>query len=74
MTKILLTPHADDETLFAAYTLLREKPLVVLCFTGAPRHGAYDVRLAGSGHLLHDLHAGSENNAGADGTVRAIVA
>ncbi len=44
--KILLTPHADDETLFAAYTLLREKPLVVLCMTGAPRHGSFDVRLA----------------------------
>ena len=44
--KVLLTPHADDETLFAAYTLLREKPLVVLCFAGAPRHGSFDVRLA----------------------------
>ncbi len=44
--KVLLTPHADDETLFAAYTLLREKPLVVLCFAGAPRHGEFDVRLA----------------------------
>ncbi len=44
--KILLAPHADDETLFAAYTLLREKPFVVLCFAGAPRHGSFDVRLA----------------------------
>ncbi len=44
--KILLTPHADDETLFACYTLLREKPLVVLCLPGAERHGAFDVRLA----------------------------
>ncbi len=43
--KILLTPHADDETLFACYTLLREKPLVVLCLPGAERHGAFDVRL-----------------------------
>ncbi len=44
--KILLAPHADDETLFAAYTLLREKPLVVLCRTGAPRHGSFVTRLA----------------------------
>jgi len=42
--KILLAPHADDETLFACYTLLREKPLVVLCLPGAPRHGSPEVR------------------------------
>lgn len=29
-TKILLSPHNDDETLFAAYTIMREKPLVVI--------------------------------------------
>jgi LmbE family N-acetylglucosaminyl deacetylase len=28
--KILLSPHPDDETLFAAFTILREKPLVVV--------------------------------------------
>ncbi len=44
--KILLTPHADDETLFACYTLLRERPNVVLCLPGAERHGALEVRLA----------------------------
>ncbi len=44
--KILLTPHADDETLFACYTLLRERPNVVLCFAGAERHGGLEVRLA----------------------------
>ncbi len=44
--KILLSPHADDETLFAAYTLLRENPLVVLCYPGAPRHGDFETRLA----------------------------
>ncbi len=43
--KILLTPHADDETLFACYTLLRERPLVVLCRPGAPRHGSFATRL-----------------------------
>lgn len=30
LTKILLAPHQDDEALFASYTLLREKPLVVV--------------------------------------------
>jgi LmbE family N-acetylglucosaminyl deacetylase len=28
---ILLSPHGDDETLFAAYTCLREKPHVIIC-------------------------------------------
>ncbi|MDH4038584.1 MAG: PIG-L family deacetylase [Candidatus Krumholzibacteria bacterium] len=29
---ILFSPHADDESLFAAYMCLRYKPLVVVCF------------------------------------------
>ena len=28
--KLLLSPHNDDECLFAAYTLMREKPLVIV--------------------------------------------
>lgn len=28
---LLLSPHPDDETLFAAFTIQREKPLVVIC-------------------------------------------
>ena len=28
--KLLLAPHNDDECLFAAYTLMREKPLVIV--------------------------------------------
>lgn len=31
---VLLAPHNDDETLFAAYTLQREKPHVVVCTRG----------------------------------------
>ena len=31
MTAILLSPHCDDETLFAAYTCLRHRPYVVTC-------------------------------------------
>ena len=33
-TKILLSPHNDDEALFATYTLIREKPLVVIVTDG----------------------------------------
>lgn len=29
--KVFISPHQDDETLFGAFTLLREKPLVVTC-------------------------------------------
>jgi hypothetical protein len=28
--KVFLSPHHDDETLFGAFTLLRERPLVVI--------------------------------------------
>lgn len=42
--KLLLAPHFDDETLFAAFICLRERPFVAFCFDGAPRHGSFDVR------------------------------
>ncbi len=42
---LLLAPHPDDETLFAAYTLLEHKPLVLVCYPGAARHGAPERRL-----------------------------
>lgn len=32
MTTLLLAPHADDESLFAAYTCQRERPKIVCCF------------------------------------------
>jgi SAM-dependent methyltransferase len=32
MSKILLSPHDDDNVLFAAFICMREKPLVVICF------------------------------------------
>lgn len=37
MTAYLLAPHSDDESLFAAYTLLRYKPTVLVCFSGRRR-------------------------------------
>lgn len=44
--KILLAPHFDDETLFASFICLREQPLVLFCFDGAPRHGSFETRWA----------------------------
>ncbi len=32
--KLLLSPHCDDETLFASYIILRERPSVLICFNG----------------------------------------
>src|SRR5215216_7842385 len=40
--KLLLSPHNDDECLFAAYTLMREKPLVIIATDS-------DAQLAGWG-------------------------
>lgn len=31
MKTILLSPHGDDETLFAAFTCMRERPHVIVC-------------------------------------------
>lgn len=31
MSTVLIAPHNDDETLFAAYTIMRERPHVVVC-------------------------------------------
>ena len=29
--QVFLSPHPDDEILFGAYTIMREKPLVIIC-------------------------------------------
>lgn len=34
MTELLLSPHNDDEALFASYTLLRHRPKVIVCLNG----------------------------------------
>lgn len=31
MKSFFLSPHNDDEALFGAYTIMREKPLVIIC-------------------------------------------
>ncbi len=45
---VLLSPHADDETLFAAFTILRYRPKVIICFPSAGDYGDTDRRLAES--------------------------
>lgn len=40
MNAVFLSPHADDETLFGAFTLLRERPLVVVVYDCGPEREA----------------------------------
>lgn len=42
---VLFTPHADDETLFAAFTVIRHRPRVVVCFPSSGDYGDTAVRL-----------------------------
>lgn len=35
MTALLLAPHNDDETLFAAFTIMRFRPTVLVCYRSA---------------------------------------
>lgn len=42
MTQLLLSPHNDDETLFASYIALRERPKVIVCLLGA-RKASYPL-------------------------------
>jgi SAM-dependent methyltransferase len=45
-TGVLFAPHHDDETLFAAFTILRYRPAVVVCFPSAGDYGATEQRAA----------------------------
>lgn len=67
---LLLSPHNDDEVLFAAYTALRYQPLVLTCWDGARKThlATVEERVAESmaaaevlgyeyGHLWVDLEA-----------------
>lgn len=45
---VLFSPHADDESLFAAFTILRYRPHVVICCPSTGDYGPTDVRAAES--------------------------
>lgn len=44
MTGVLFSPHNDDETLFAAFTVIRYQPEVVVCFKSARDYGDAGLR------------------------------
>lgn len=43
---VLLSPHNDDETLFACYTLLVVQPLVLVCLRAPEAYGPPEMREA----------------------------
>jgi predicted SAM-dependent methyltransferase len=43
---VFFAPHSDDETLFGAFTILRDRPRVVICFPSAGDYGTTAVREA----------------------------
>jgi LmbE family N-acetylglucosaminyl deacetylase/GT2 family glycosyltransferase len=42
----LFAPHSDDETLFAAFTILRYRPRVVVCYPSTGDYGTTEAREA----------------------------
>jgi LmbE family N-acetylglucosaminyl deacetylase len=55
---VLFSPHADDETLFAAFTILRHRPDIVVCFGSAGDYGPTDVRTAETREAMTVLGGG----------------
>ena len=57
--KLFLSPHHDDETLFAAFTLMREQPLVVFAFDGYVQANR-GVNVTAQQRRAESIHAGNE--------------
>lgn len=55
---VLFSPHSDDESLFAAFTIIRNKPRVVICFPSVRDYGDTNVRLAESQRAVEILGGG----------------
>lgn len=55
MSALLLSPHNDDETLFAAFTIIQHRPDVVVCFPSSGDYGDPMVRLSETDHALRIL-------------------
>jgi LmbE family N-acetylglucosaminyl deacetylase len=58
MRSVLFTPHADDESLFAAHLLTTDRPRVVICFGSERDYGATEVRTEESRRAVAVLGAG----------------
>lgn len=45
MTSLVISPHSDDEGLFCAYTIMREKPSVLVVTDGYQHHRKFGIPL-----------------------------
>lgn len=55
---LLLSPHADDECLFCAFTIIRHRPHVVICFPSAGDYGDTATRTEESRKAVSILGGG----------------
>lgn len=55
---ILFSPHADDETLFAAFLVIRHRPDVVICFPSSGDYGDTATRTEESRRAVAMLGGG----------------
>lgn len=55
---ILFSPHPDDESLFASFTIIRHKPRVVICFGSTGDYGDTDTRASESRKAVAILGGG----------------
>lgn len=56
---VFFAPHSDDETLFGAFTILKYRPRVVVCFPSAGDYGETSVREAETRDAMTVLGAGA---------------
>lgn len=56
---VLFSPHNDDETLFASFTVLRHRPHVVVCYQSSGDYGDSAVREAETREAMDVLGAAS---------------
>lgn len=59
MTRVLFAPHHDDETLFSAFTILKYRPHVVVCFSADSDYGSNKTREAETREAMTILGAES---------------
>lgn len=55
---VLFSPHSDDEALFAAFSIIRHRPRVVICFPSAGDYGDTATRTAESRQAVALLGGG----------------
>lgn len=55
---LLLSPHADDESLFAAFTIIRHRPHVAICYPSPADYGETATRLEESRRAVALLGGG----------------